>query len=237
MSLQTGDARFSTSNTNLAACLGALRIPVKSEQPITIVKDENGTKLISFWFEGEGAEEFCGAFHKAIELDKCWRNRDQFDREHPNHPLIPMRTALDKRDWLTKAWHGRIMPAASLDKAGFTTRDTFFAAILMASGYPLLRLDKPSYVFRKIRKTDIDRIQQEFDSYDHPDFENRPVSLMRRALEVRKILVGLARHPDLETSLRFTDGIVDAASGRVAFISEKASDEQISKTLDVLTTI
>ena len=238
MRLQTGDARFSTSNTNLAACIGALRVPIKTEQPVTIVRDDNGPgKIVTFWFERDGAEEFCGSYHNSLEIDKCWRNRGQFEREYPNHPLVAMRHALDRRDWLTKAWHGRIMPAASLDKPGFTTLDIFFAAVLMASGFPLLRLDKPRYVFGKIRKTDLERITKEFDSYDQPGFENRAVSLMRRALEVRKILVTLARHPDIETSLRFTDGQVDADSGRVAFISEKASDEQISKTLDILSTI
>jgi len=238
MSLQTGDARFSTNNTNLAACLGGLRIAVKTEQPVTIVRDENGPgKVVTFWFQRDGEEEFCGAFHNSLEIDKCWRNRGQFEREFPNHPLVAMRAVLDRRDWLTKAWHGRIMPAASLDKAGFTTRDIFFASVLMASGFPLLRLDKPNYVFRKIKKSDLDRIKQEFDNFNEPDFQERTVAVMRRVLEVRKILVDLARHPDLETSLKFTDGPIDPECGRMAFISEKASDEQISKTLDILGTI
>jgi len=238
MSLQTGDARFSTNNTNLAACLGGLRSAVKTEQPVTIVRDENGPgKVVTFWFERDGEEEFCGAFHNSLEIDKCWRNRGQFDREFPNHPLVAMREVLDRRDWLTKAWHGRIMPASSLDKPGFKTDDLFFASVLMAEKYPLLRLEKPNYLFRKIRKTDLDRIKQEFDNFNEPDFQERTVAVRRRVLEVRKLLVQLARHPDIEASLKFTDGMVDPECGKMAFISEKATDRQISETIDVLHTI
>ena len=235
ISALAGDARYSTRNTNLAACIGSLKIPVKSEQPITRVKDEaTGNLITTFWFERTGAEEFCGSTHDALEIEKCWNNRQLFESQYPNHPLIPMRKVLDKRDWLNKAWHGRIIPATSMDKAGYVTEDLFFASVLMASGFPILRLDKPRYCFRKLRKDDLEKIESDCRHFEMYGVIERPTALMRRALEARKLLVALARHPGIETQLKFADGMADKDAGRIAFISDKASDEQVSKTLDAL---
>lgn len=226
-----GDARYSTTNTNLAACIGALKIPIKTNEPITIVRDhDTGSKCVSFWFEDIGAEEFCGKLHEPRVLEKYWKNRATFEASNPSHPLTYMRAALDKRDWLNKAWHGRIMPAASLDKAGFTTNDIILASVIMASGNHLIRLEKPNYVFRKIPR----QLFEDFNNFEVIGFIERPAALMRRALEARKLLIKLAMHPKNETKLKFTDGQIDQEGGRMAFISEKCSDEQIGKTLDAL---
>lgn len=230
------DFRYSTSNTNLAACIGSLKIPIKTEQPITRTESEDGKSVVHFWFENQGAEEFCGSIHTPLQLEKAWNNRSQFEAENPTHPLVPMRAALDKRDWLTKAWHGRIMPAASLDKAGFTTEDIFLASVLMALSRRLLRLDKPRYVFGgdAFFGNTSDSVIEPFNNFEMFGFIEHPVALMRRALECRKILVSLARSPDLETSLRFADGHVDQDGGKMAFISNKSTDQQISETLSTL---
>ena len=229
-----GDARYSTTNTNLAACIGSLKIPVKSQQPVTATKDETGIRKVSFWFEEKGAEEFCGQIHVSLLIEKAWKERETFEPLNPGHPLIPMRAALDKRDWLNKAWHGRIMPAASLAPAGFVTEDLFIASCLMASGFPLLRLDRPRYVFAKIPKTQLSNMQLDYDNFEQPGFIDRPIALMRRALEARALLVNLAKHPGIETQLIFKAGHVDADGGRMAFISEHATDEQAETLLDIL---
>jgi hypothetical protein len=145
-----------------------------------------------------------------------------------------MRAALDKRDWLTKAWHGHIMPASSLDKAGYVTRDLFMASVLMALDYRLLRLDKPDYVFGKIPKNELARVVEDFNNFEILEFVERPVALMRRVLEARKLLVALSLHPQVDTQLKITDGPVDCDGGRMAFISDKATDQQVSETLDAL---
>lgn len=230
-SIAPPDARYNTRNTNLAACIGALRVPIKTSQPITIVRDHDSSKrIVSYWFEDMGAEPFCGEVHEPRKLERFWNNRESFEKEFPFHPLVNMRLALEKRDWLNHAWHGRIHPSVSMDKAKFSTTDIMLAATIMALGFPLLRLDKPRYLFRSIPRW----VTDDYNNFQIEGFKERPAAIMHRALEARKILVKLARHPDLETQMRFTDGICDADGGKVAFISEKATDEQIVRTLDQL---
>lgn len=223
------DARYSTSNTNLAACIGSLKIPVKPTDPITIVRD-NETKqtIVSFWFCDEGAEDFCGKRHTPRAIERYWDNRESFEAESPTHPLVYMRAALDKLDWLIKAWHGRIMPAVSLDRAGFSTDNLALAAVIMASGYPILRLDKPRYVFRKIPAS----ILEDFENFEVPGWIERPAAIMRRALEARRLFVEEVKR--VQARIKFTDGVVDSDGGRMAFIPEKATDKEVSEALDHL---
>lgn len=228
-------ARYSTRNTNLAACIGSCKIPVKTEQPVTITRDENTREVVvKFWFEDDGVEPFCGEIHKARALERYWSERETFEAANPNHPLTYMRRVLEKRDWLAHVWHGRIMPAASLDKPGLITQDQFFAAVLMALGFRLLRLDKPRYVFGGIPAAALRNIKEAYENFEAPGFIERPAALMRRVLEARAMLVAETKKPEVEKQLKFTDGITDEHGGRMAFISEKSTDEQISRTLDLL---
>ena len=229
-----GDSRYSTTNTNLAACIGSLKVPIKSEQPVTACKDETGNRKVSFWFENQGAEDFCGEIHSPLVIERAWKERESFESANPQHPLVFMRSALDKRDWLNKAWHGRIMPAASLAQAGFRTDNITLAACLMAAGVPLLRLEKPKYIFGKTSKDFLQNFMLDFEQFETPGFIDRPVSLMRRALEARSLLVTLAKDPGVETQLIFKDGHVDQDGGRMAFISEHATDEQANELLGIL---
>lgn len=229
------DLRYSTANTNLAACIGSLRIPLKPNQPVTIVYDtEARTRVVRFWFEDEGSAEIFGEVHKSRVIERYWNERETLELKNPHHPLVFMRAALDRRDWLSKAWHGRIMPAVSLAKAGYRTDDLLFASVLMASGFPLLRLNKPFYEFGVIPRTQFKVIKEEFDRFRDPEYRERPVSVMRWALEARALLVAATKDPRLETQLKFTDGQSDAEAGRMAFISDKATDQQISETIDQL---
>ena len=122
------------------------------------------------------------------------------------------------------------MPASSLDKPGFSTPDITLAAVIMALGFPLLRLDKPNYIFRKIPKW----VFEDFDNFQLGAFVTRSAALMRRVLVGRLEMLATLKEAKKNALLRFTDGITDSESGRVAYISEKSSDEQISKTLDIL---
>ena len=231
MSQQTQgpDARYSTSNTNLAACIGSLKIPVKSTDPVTVVRDsQTKNTIVSFWFEDVGVEEFCGQIHSPRTIERYWNNRESFEKENPGHPLVPMRAALDALDWLIKAWHGRIMPAASLDKPGFLTQDLALAACLKASGYSLIRLDKPRYAFRKIPNS----LLEDFRDFEQFGAIEKPIALMHRALEARRLLVETVKHA--QARIRFTDGQTDADGGRMALIPEKATDEEFSRALDHL---
>ena len=225
------DVRFSTRNTNLAACIGALMVPVKPVNPITVTRDyENGNQIVLYWFENAGIAEFCGQKHRPLEIESHWNDREVLERDHKAHPLIPMRKALEKRDWLTGAWHGRVGIATSLDKPGFKTEDIHLAATIMALGFPILQLDKPNYIFRKIPKW----IVEDFNNYLTPGCMERPAALMRRALEARAEWVAAAKDRLREAQLKFTDGPTDEHSGRMAFISEKAHEREIERTLDIL---
>ena len=222
------DKRCPTSNTNEASAIGALKIPFKPIDPITLVQNEQGRRIFTYWFEERAEIEFCGEAHQTEVIKAAWIKREDFELKFPEHPLNAMRKALDKCEWLTRAWRGRIQRACSPDKGIFTTEDITLASVLMAAGHRLIRLDKPRYVFGKIPV----RLLQDFNLFDNPKFEGKPACLMRRVLECRNELLAEIRKP--ETILKFTSGFADDEAGRVAFIAQTAPAQEIDRTLDLL---
>src|SRR3954465_5779145 len=101
------DQRFPTSNTNLAACIGALRIPIKNVDPVWVVvePENNNRRVVTFFFELGNETE------KSAHVDWAWRHRDQFEKENAKHPLVAMRRGLEDLEWMTKVWYGNITPA------------------------------------------------------------------------------------------------------------------------------
>ncbi|HEY5767613.1 MAG TPA: hypothetical protein VIS53_07235 [Candidatus Udaeobacter sp.] len=61
------------------------------------VSQRPSTKTVRLFFEEESAPNNGGyPIEKAAVVDWAWRNRDEFERSNPDHPLIHMRKAIDK---------------------------------------------------------------------------------------------------------------------------------------------
>jgi hypothetical protein len=184
--LETLDARFPTRNTSLASALVTLFVFLKKVQPTSVIRDaETGKQIFTYYFEPEGSEEFCGEHHVADVIGLHWSNRQSFELAHPNHPLVPIRKSLDSRDFLNRVRHREITLPHSSARTRFKTDDIVMASCLRASGHPVLRYTE------KTREFEFGSVGQKFrDDYDAYGFRNPdPISLMRRVLVVRPILI------------------------------------------------
>lgn len=235
------DSRYSTHNTNLAACMGALRIPIKNTDPVSMVEDaETGKRVVTWFFENANG----GNTHKGRQLEKWWgaprdntpaekeraaSERAKFEKEQPGHPMIPMRRALEKLEWLQNVWFGKVHPAARNDSREYSTESMDFAACLMASGYDLLCFEKPRFYFAPAAV----QFRPAFDGFQNPSLASNPVSLMRRALECRRLLIKLLKHPDLKRLIHYTHGD-PMAGGREAYIVEGTPEDTVELLLSKL---
>src|SRR5690349_17220511 len=104
------DSRFPTRNTNLAACLAALRIPIKTNDPVYVVEEGEAVaggadpgrpasarptttkaRTITYFFEDKSAPSNDGyAIEQSAHVDWAWRNREKFETDNPDHPLVHM---------------------------------------------------------------------------------------------------------------------------------------------------
>lgn len=143
------DSRFPTTNTNFAACLGALAIPIKNVQPCTVhIDSKTGKKTYTFYFELEG-QQFAGDKHLCEKLDWAWKNRDAFEADNKKHPLLPMRRAIDSLSWLVRLKYGEVS-ISSHRHTEHSTDDIELAACLRASGHPVVGYDSRNFYFNSI---------------------------------------------------------------------------------------
>jgi len=183
------DSRFPTSNTNLAAALAALRIPVKSDSPILRTVDESdGTCRFFFFFEQKGVE-FCGAQHEAEKIAAGWSDRAKFESLNPTHPLVYIRAALEARDWNNRAWHGEVNPGNGHGEK-FRTSDEILAACWKACGAKVVGVNRGEWLFSSAPTREFRKF---FDRWNEPDGRENAVALMRRAIECRAVLLDLYR--------------------------------------------
>jgi hypothetical protein len=223
------DTRFVTPNTNLASCLGALGVPLKNvvsdgkvfADYARVIKDAETGKTVVFWsFEMEGDNV------EARRVEKWWRERAEFEAEFPTHPLVYMRRALEKLEWVTKVWHGNIIPPIRRKANERATDDLFFAACAMASGYELADFDR----LRKVYSFDSEclTIKDDFVNFRTSQV---PVAFMRRVLEVRKLLLAELKRPDLRTLINYKHGD-PLENGKEMFVIEGSKQEDIDRLLN-----
>ncbi len=197
--LTTSDQRFPTNNTNLAAALGTLFVLTKQVQPTSVIRDsQTGKKVFTYYFEMDGCEEFCGEVHSTEYIANAWAAREVFEKNKPEHPLIPIRKSLDSRDYLNRVKHREIVPAHTTQAIKFRTEDMELAACVRASGHPLLKYDpeRKTYQFGSVSK----KFLEAYGEYGirNPD----PVSLMRRVLIVREMMIDLINRTPKVTHYR-----------------------------------
>lgn len=219
------DSRFPTSNTNFAACLGALAIPIKNVQPCTVHIDaETKKKTFTFYFDLEG-NDFAGDKHSAEKLDWAWKNRDEFEESNKKHPLVPMRLAIDSLSWLVRLKHGEVS-ISSHRHTEHSTDDIELAACLRASGFPVVGFDSRNFYFNSIPK----KVVEQFSNYNMRGQKENAVALMRRALFCRAELISLVKR--CPECVRYTNGDPQSGSFSVADIVIDAPEEKKSLLLD-----
>lgn len=235
----TFDSRFPTRNTNMAACLAALRIPIKTQDPVWVVepgepKNGEAKRVVTFFFEEQSAPNNDGyAIEKAAHVDWAWRNRAKFESENPGHPLMHMRAAIDKLEWLIKVKYGQIKPTPRQGGAGVkSTTDIILAACVMAVGYELHSCSvtgpaPPAFHF-ELHDEDWERIVEEYECFRHG---KDPVCYMRKALECRKLLIGLVKKAPVLLHYQNGDPF---AGGREGYIAKDVSPEKLNQFFEFL---
>lgn len=234
------DARFQTRNTNLAACLGALKIPIKSPDPCWVVEEaipEDVTdhkshvrkKVVTYFFEPASQPKDGSEPERADKVEWAWRNREKFEAENEYHPLVYMRAALDKLVWLTKVYYGQINPSLVTrhSSPSFCTEDIDLAACLMAKGHELHSFKKPVFHF-SFQLSDVSFLIDDFASFHTRD---TPMALMRRVLEVRKILIDLVKRAP--TILHYQNGD-PMEGGRDGYIAKGATEKNLNLFFELL---
>jgi len=180
------DSRFTTDNTNLAAALAALHIPVKSIQPCTVLRHKDGNIVKTFDFEMVGAH-FLGTRFICHDIDLAWRTREDFERKNAGHPLVAIRAALCARDWLERAWYGEISLPPRAESA-FATDDETLASCWKAAGGRVTHVAERKWHFdRKPSRL----FARDYTSWRYQD-GNR-IALMRLAIVFRRQLVEVVK--------------------------------------------
>jgi hypothetical protein len=208
------DARFPVRTTSLAACMGALCIPIAQTEPVSIIipAEAPEKKQITFWFQPVG-EEFLGEKHEAETIDWAWRNKDLFEEAHPDHPFNIMRRGVDAFAWLNRVWHGDVKVPGTGGRANFRTEDIGIASALKAAGQPLVKFNTRTreFFFRDASPAFL----RDYEKFDQAEFYMKPAALVRRVLHLREILIGIIKNgiqkPDgtiqkCTPAIRHTDG-------------------------------
>lgn len=225
------DTRFLTANTSLAACLGALRVPIKIKQPVTVVisADDPGKRQTTFHFETQG-EEFLGESYQCAQIDWAWRNRSRFEQDNPGHPLVFMRRGLESFEWCNKVWHGAIPAPQDQGVSECRIDDIGLASVYRAMGERVLRFHGRAFYFRR----QVQALDRDYARFRDPEFLAAPAALIRRVLTVRAELVALTKHPDLVPMVRYTTGGDPESGCAIADVPVNASADVVEQTLQIL---
>ena len=230
------DSRFTTLNTNLASCLGALRIPLKQvvhpgngetyADHVRVVEDsETGKKVVYWCFEDEGQDRE-GNKIEARVIESHWRNRETFELENPEHPLVSMRKALEKLEWVTKVWHGNIKVSPRPGTPIISTTNANMAACLLAAGNELLCFENYTFRFGYV-------LPEVLDAYANFRRIKHPIAQMRLVLEVRSLLIKELRRPDLRVQIHYKNGD-PLNGGRELFLMDGSSPSDVELLINAL---
>ena len=236
------DRRFPTNNTNLAACLAALRIPIKEQDPVYVVEEsepQNGEtpkRTVTFFFDVQSyPNDDKTAIEQSEHVDWAWQHRERFEKENPKHPLVYMRRALDKLHFLIQLQGGRLKDengnprtwAPATWKPNTETDDIFFAAVVLATGKPLHSVSGGVFRFKMSLK-EKERIEEEYACFRHG---KDPVCYMRRVIECRRELIKLVKRAPV--LMHYVNGD-PMEGGKDGYIAKGISPEKLNRFFELL---
>jgi hypothetical protein len=149
-----GIATFPTSDIKLAAAMRVMGFPYAPGMPGTreLRKGQQKEKF-QWWFEreikwGDPLEPGQGQLTGPL-MEYHWNHKEEFARDHPDHPITWMRQALDARGWLYAVKHGEKQLEEIVDAplTTFKTNDIHFASCLVAARYVVTKLDGWNWTF------------------------------------------------------------------------------------------
>jgi hypothetical protein len=90
-----GHGSLETTNTELAAALSAVGIPLRATNPVRVLTGDCGSRHCFFFMERSP----CGLFN-TMELIKAWSDPDWHEK-HPEHPFAYLLVGFRNREKLT----------------------------------------------------------------------------------------------------------------------------------------
>ena len=142
------------SDTALAATLATLGVPLDTAQPYTRIVDTLTSQERIEWLFADGTANPEGINnHKTEFIVGAWVERARLEREHPSHPLVPMRAALDARRYILDVLLGKqpLVPV-EYERDRHHTGQLWEAALLRAHGFPLLLTTGTTFTFPAVWK-------------------------------------------------------------------------------------
>jgi hypothetical protein len=153
---------FPIFDTGLAACLATLDIPLRNpgafteEIELDARGNETGRKRVCWWLADlsqDHPEIPQEKRHKTEELCGAWDFRERFEKEHPLHPLVHMRAALDARKFwvetLSAYRDGRATLPIETSRTPFYITDSLHgASVLKANGFQPLAFSGRAFLLQ-----------------------------------------------------------------------------------------
>jgi hypothetical protein len=131
-------------DTALASILATLGIPFRDPAPFT--DEYDGNRKVRTWWVSDASpvEQGKPGFHVTEDILGGYYNRERMEKEHPLHPMIPMRDAIDARSyWLEVKFGDKPLPR---DGVGFATDSLRAASILKAHNFPPIAFTGRAFV-------------------------------------------------------------------------------------------
>lgn len=135
---------FPIFDTALAACLATLSVPFRNHDPFTDDINANTDQRRRCFWMGNVSED--GTSHQTEFIMGAWARREAFEKDHPLHPLVAMRAALDARRWWLAKMRERRVDVPRGTNGVFGTDHLAKAALLKASGFQALEFNGHSFI-------------------------------------------------------------------------------------------
>ncbi|MEA3211325.1 MAG: hypothetical protein QOE70_4382 [Chthoniobacter sp.] len=151
---------YPVKDTALAACLATLGIPFRDPAPFTddVGLSESGSEIgrTTVWWLGDVSQGGGEDAHKTEEILGAWIERAKMELEHPFHPLVTMRAALDARQyWVTVLQSHRegraLLPIEATGQACYATDSIHGAAVLKACGFAPIAFSGRSFFLQRVK--------------------------------------------------------------------------------------
>ena len=221
---------FSTSNTDLAACLSALGVRILQFRRIREAKSSQVTTWYIFarYNHDETVE--------SQEYEYHWRHRAEFESDplRKDHPFTRMREGIDSLRWIVDLHYGRIekFQHSPIEGEFFSTDDWHLAACMRAAGNKVSRMDGSAVSFFLTKDDPVIAVFQR-ESYD---FEARrtPTQWCKYCFYARQRFIDISKPPKpghkgmpvLRTQVRYVRGTLGQAGGKECLLYEDTPEHQ-----------
>ena len=210
-------ANIPINDTEFAACLVTLGIPLRYPAPYTDCNQDDGNRIRTWWLAHDSPSG-----HKTEDLLEGYYQRERMEKEHPLHPLNPMRAAIDARNfWLRVIKHEERLP---IEAQGYLTGSLREASILLAHNYKALAFTGRAFILESEREGA--QAGMILDLSMRPEGATAPQWMSKVLLNLDELLRHIKRSGS--TVIRITDG------PRSMLLSTEATPKTVAKFENLL---